>query len=103
MSDLESRLRRALADDEEPADDGFTSKVAQRIDSYELGRTVRLCVITLIAFYLTGTFVYGLYLSWIAAQAVPTDPSTVWWTSVSSLALVGIASLVLRPRPHSRE
>jgi hypothetical protein len=105
MSDLEHRLMRALAESRQRADEDFVSKVTQRIDACESARTVRLYILTLIALCLASALGYGLYLTWNAARVVSMTLAMTLSTtaSVSSLALVAIAFLVLRPRTHSRK
>jgi ABC-type proline/glycine betaine transport system permease subunit len=105
MNDLEHRLMRALAESRQRADEGFVSQVTQRIDAYESARTVHLYILTLIALCLAGALGLGLYLSWNAARVVSMTLAMTLSTtaSVSSLALVAIALLVLRPRTHSRD
>jgi len=105
MSDLEHLFADALKKSQQPPDESFVSKVTQNIDAYESARTVRLCALTVLALYLAGTLGCGMYLSWNAAHAaslsgLPASPTVL---SVSSLVLVAIASLVLRPRTRSRE
>lgn len=105
MSNFEHRLKRAVAESQRPADESFASKVTQRIDAYESGRTLRLHILTVIALCLAGALGLGLYLSWnaarVASMALAMELSVT--ASVSSLALVAIAFIVLRPRTHARE
>jgi hypothetical protein len=105
MSDLEYRLTRALAESRQPADERFVSKVSQRVDTHESARTVRLYILTVMALCLAAALSYGLYLSWNAALVMSMQRAMAFSTtaSLSSLALVAIAFLFLRPRTRARE
>lgn len=103
MSDLESRLMRALAESQQSADERFVGAVEHQIESYEAARTVRLFALSVIALCLAGALGYGLYLSWNAARvmSMPFAMELSTTASMFSLVLVAIAFVGMRPRALS--
>ena len=104
MSDINNRLRRALAETHRPVDEDFARRVRDRIEVHERMRVVRLAILTLAALCLAGVLFQGLFLSWALPRDTSVAIAKLMWTIMPMFAVALLSvTFVARWRRHLRE